>query len=557
MPGTPILAFPLVRGKEPDVAVPEASLGRSVTVSSRARVAIQRAREIAPGWTFPALVTAIFLIVGAFTASHHEMWRDEIQAWLLARDSTGPIDLFRHLKYEGHPGLWHLGLMPLTRLTWNPAIMQVFHLLIAAAAVYVFCAKSPFTKLQKALFAFGYFTLYEYSILCRNYGVGMLLLCLFAAMYQARAERPIRLSIVLFLLAHTSVHALIVTGALFGGLVLDYAAGSFADWKRAPLRRGRVWLALAVAVVGMGTSALQLNPPEDTGFAEGWKTTYDWGAAINATKLVTNAYLAVPEAKRGFWNSHRLGRKDWFAGDFYNDHRFGVALGLVALFALTLLTRPTAFAAFGVATLGLLTFFYVKYFGSMRHHGFLYLTMVFCMWVSRSAWAPTWRSWRVADTWLWRIGGLAFTGILAVQAWGGVTAVRMERDHVFSQAKALAEYIRDNGLADEVIVGHDSPAASTVLGYLRKEQFYYVKGQRFGSFIVWDTARKSGGTGSDVVAAARELADDTLIILNTSWPEDRHERYGVEELTRLTGATVGTEDYALYRIRSEEAESGP
>jgi hypothetical protein len=513
------------------------------------RAVVRRARSLAPDWVFAAAVTGAFLLVGAVTASRHEMWRDEIQAWLLARDSTGPIDLFRHLKYEGHPGLWHLGLMPLTRITWNPVIMQVFHLLIATASVYVFCAKAPFTRLQKALFAFGYFTLYEYSILCRNYGVGMLLLCLFAAMYQARSERPIRPAIALFLLAHTSVHALIVTGALFGGLFLDYAAQSLMDRDNAPLRRARVWASLLIVLAGMATSALQLNPPEDTGFAQGWKTTYVAADAKRATTLVTHAYLPIPEEKRGFWNSHRLGLRDWFAGEFYNDHRFGVALALVAVFAVTLVTRPTAFAAFGVATFGLLAFFYVKYFGAMRHHGFLYLTLVFCLWIARSAWAPRMRAWRVADKWLWRVGGVALTGLLIVQAWGGVTAIRMERDHVFSYAEEAARYIREHDLADHVIIAQQGPAMSTSLGYLRKDRFYYTSGERFGSFIVWDQARLATASDDRVVAAARELADDTLVLRNVAWPEESRKRHGIEELTRFTGATVD-EDYYLYRIRT-------
>ncbi|MCG9132637.1 hypothetical protein J5I95_13245, partial [Candidatus Poribacteria bacterium] len=82
-------------------------------------------------------LTFLFLAVGAFTASHHEMWRDEIQAWLLARDSTSIFNLFAHLKYEGHPGLWHLCLMPLSRITHSPVVMQMFHLLITGVTVYL------------------------------------------------------------------------------------------------------------------------------------------------------------------------------------------------------------------------------------------------------------------------------------------------------------------------------------------------------------------------------------------------------------------------------------
>jgi hypothetical protein len=43
------------------------------------------------------------------------MWLDELQAWLIARDSSSVIDLFKNLKYEGHPGLWHICLYLISR----------------------------------------------------------------------------------------------------------------------------------------------------------------------------------------------------------------------------------------------------------------------------------------------------------------------------------------------------------------------------------------------------------------------------------------------------------
>ena len=124
-------------------------------------------------------ITTLFLIVGGYGAAHHEMWRDEIQAWLLARDSTSVFDLLANMKYEGHPPLWHLCLMPLTRITHSPIIMQVFHLLIAATTVFLFTRYAPFHWIHKFLFAFGYFALYEYAIIARNYALGLLLITIF------------------------------------------------------------------------------------------------------------------------------------------------------------------------------------------------------------------------------------------------------------------------------------------------------------------------------------------------------------------------------------------
>ena len=84
---------------------------------------------------FPAGLTAAYALVLAFGLAHHEMWRDELQAWLPARDSADPADLFANLKYEGHPAPWCLLLMPPTGLTASLVAMQALHLVIASTTV--------------------------------------------------------------------------------------------------------------------------------------------------------------------------------------------------------------------------------------------------------------------------------------------------------------------------------------------------------------------------------------------------------------------------------------
>ena len=49
-----------------------------------------------------ALVSILFNLVMIF---HHEAWRDEAQAWLIAKDAS-IFELFNNiLSYEGHPCL--------------------------------------------------------------------------------------------------------------------------------------------------------------------------------------------------------------------------------------------------------------------------------------------------------------------------------------------------------------------------------------------------------------------------------------------------------------------
>ena len=64
------------------------------------------------------LYACVLLVYVLFNLSFilcHESWRDEAQAWLLARELSIP-ELFAQMSCEGHPCLWHLLLMPLAKL---------------------------------------------------------------------------------------------------------------------------------------------------------------------------------------------------------------------------------------------------------------------------------------------------------------------------------------------------------------------------------------------------------------------------------------------------------
>ena len=179
------------------------------------------------------------------------MWRDEIQAWLLTRDSASVFELFANMKYEGHPALWHLFLMPLSRITASPIIMQVFHLLIAATTVFLFVRFAPFNKIQKVLFSFGYFALYEYAIVARNYAIGVLLITIFCVLYKDRHRQFVWVGVVLLLLAHTSVHALIVTIAIGIALLCEYLYFYCCKENELPENRQHIWIGFVLIGIGI------------------------------------------------------------------------------------------------------------------------------------------------------------------------------------------------------------------------------------------------------------------------------------------------------------------
>lgn len=494
-------------------------------------------------------VTLLFLGVGAFTAMHHEMWRDEIQAWLLARDSGSVFELFRHLKYEGHPGLWHLCLMPLTRITHAPGIMQIFHLLIAGGTVYLFARFAPFNRFQKFLLCFGYFVCYEYAILARNYALGLLLITVFCILFKDRYKRFVWVGGTLFLLAHTSVHALILTIAVGTALCCEYIyryqLNTPPNAEAIENKRG-VWIGFALIGIGIATSVLQLKPPPDTGFAVAWKFAYESEHLIKVIKLISHAFLPIPEFSLNFWNAHEL-----------ETHGLYVALQvplcclLILCGALFLLKRPTALLIYLIAMFGLLVFFYIKYYGSMRHHGFLFITLLMTAWIHKDCPEIDLRI-NILNNVSERLFAPFFTLILICHFIGGITALTLEHRHVFSQAKETAAYIKANDMQDMEIIGEIDYAASTVVGYLERDQIYYVSGSRYGSFIRWDSSRVRDPSDAEMIQAARRLSAekerDILILLNRALNSGFHERYGFVPIAEFTGSIVADESFYLYRM---------
>ena len=492
---------------------------------------------------FALTVTAAFVFLAGWTAIHHEMWRDELQAWLLARDSASPFELFRQMKYEGHPALWHLLLMPLTRLTWSPEIMQVFHLAIAATTVWLVARYAPFPQPLRAMFAFGYFPFYEYSILCRNYALGMLLLVLLCLLWERRYERFLSVGLVLFLLAHTSVHALIL-GIVIGGALGVEASFRFTRLRDDPNVSLRVvWVGFAMIALGIVTSVIQMNPPADTGFAVGWRTTLDRADAENVVTIVTRAFLPIPNDHVNYWETHWL-------SSYYRLPLY-VAVGCVLLTALSVWRYPTLLAIYLGGTVGLLMFFYVKYVGAMRHHGFIFLAFFTVSWLGRVESAGDGRRLTV---WTRRYGTAFVALVLSAQVIGGWKAARLDWQHLFTNAPAAAETLRELGLDTLPIIGERDLELSAIVGHLEVRRIYYVRAERWGSFVRWDKARLSDAPDEKIVAAAERFRDDpeypnrvVIVMGRTLKPETLEGEPLLSKAAEvIEPSTVADERYFIY-----------
>lgn len=400
------------------------------------------------------LYSAILLVL----LLHHEPWRDEMQAWLLARDSGTLVDLWRNTRYEGHPLFWHLLLWVLSRWSTSPLAMQLLHAAVAILSAGIFLARAPFPRWVRGLWIFGYFPLYEYGVISRNYGLTVLFLWLALAW----RGKPLRLALALGLAAHASPMGVLLVPALAGVLL------SGEKHTRALLFPVAVsWLLAVVTCL----------PPADYEHARGLFFRWDSLRAYYVLRGLLTAFFPVFRPELHFWNNPAL-----FP---FSPPQVGLALFLATAFltafvALAVLAvgrdlRTLACYLTGLATLA--AFFYVKFPGAVRHHGFVLIWSVACLWLAAET-EQVGKPWRTAF--------FATTTLAALV--GAVTAARVDLVKPFSSAAMAArEVLRacDSGF----IVGHPDWAASTVAAYLPPGTVYYPTTQAPGSFIVWNLAR--------------------------------------------------------------------
>ena len=325
---------------------------------------------------FAAVVLLAYLPVAVFATVHHEMWRDELHCWLVARDSPTPWDVVHNRAYDGQPPLWYLLLWVLEKTTHRPVVMRVVHVAIAAACVVLFAWKAPFGRSLRAVFPFGYFLAYEYVAISRCYGLALLLALLVCVNHPRRAERPWTVGVLLALLALTTTVATCVVAAYTAAIAVDWAWGAVREGRRriadAP------WIPVACAFAGCLAAALCAWPPADSTV-----THVRWPTELPSDDGPTRVLVAlapIPRADFFFWNSNAL-----LSWEPFRPWALLVSALLAAWIVFVLARDRVAAVLFGVGVVLLVALFAFVYGGDVRHHGFIFVLFLMGAWIVRGA----------------------------------------------------------------------------------------------------------------------------------------------------------------------------
>ena len=258
------------------------------------------------GGTSPAraalwITFAAYVLVSGLTMARHELSSDEIHSWNIVKGSATFPDLIHNSRYEGHPPGWYMLLWPLSRLTHDPAAMQVLHGVLASCVALLILFRSPLPLAARLLVPFGYYFLFEYAILSRNYAIGVLLgcgICVLLGLKNKEGRFPYYL--LLFGMSNTHLLAAVLAGSLHLSVLLR---------MRQRGRPSRTIVAHAVlGAVVLFPSACFIFPPADSALnAASWRDKWTTQQVRVFAQAPLRSFLPVPAWwKAHFWNTQVL-----------------------------------------------------------------------------------------------------------------------------------------------------------------------------------------------------------------------------------------------------------
>jgi len=498
---------------------------------------------------------------------YHEMWIDELQAWMIVRESSSLVDLYRNMSYEGHPFVWYFCLYVLSRFTSSPYIMQIFHLLITTCVVVTFTKFSPFSLLQKFCFAFGYFSLFEYGVITRSYSLGVLLVFLFCATYCRNRKSYLLGSAILALLANIHVFALILSGVLSLLLLTD----ALADLKSIRQQRSIIFSPLAGAGLLISSwliAILQMTRPveseqfvhdnvvRETGLTEQIKY---FASTLNS---VWRSHVPVPmTGETDFWNTNIVTSNEFLPS-------FGsISLGdLIAIILSCVLVAATCFflskkpVVTGVYLLGTALVLSINYLYNceLRHFGHLFILALACFWITESK-LDSLRRYHPASlnqTKIAAAGSFFLSLLLSIQMIAGVYSISMDLLYPFSYSRTAAAYIRNNDLIDLPLIGEDRDASS-ISGYLNRPMYYLIR-REIGTFWKGTTpAIQSEPERIALIQEALEQLEEAQAVLVLTHPISL-SALGANTVKSLANfgqpLAISNEEFFLYLVQKENTE---
>lgn len=423
------------------------------------------------GYILP--LTVLYFALALIGILRHELFIDEAHHWLLARDSHSLAELFQNTRIEGHPLIWSLLLYGVSRFTADPLGMQLLHIVISTSVVWLFLRKAPFPIAFKVLFIFGYFILFEYNLISRNYILGILFLFLACSVFKDRNRKFMLICVFLALAANVHLMFSVPAFAFFLTLLFEHLQNGQVFKKDLLIGCGIFALGLAAILIQISStqSGWLLDPINQMPFGE---------RLVRGFGSLFKGLINLPDFRTlYFWNSNF----------FVNWNRPLAAVLALLAYLIPLLVflknRKTLFFIYA-ALIGAQVFFFVTQRAATRFQGMTYIAFIMALWIEnyyRPENYPLKN--RLVALKLTLLKNPIVYGILALQFISGIWAYAMDLRYPFTSAKDTVDYLKSEKLDHKEIIS--VTCDGTLLSAYLERKIWFLCDGGYQSFCHWDS----------------------------------------------------------------------
>ncbi len=475
---------------------------------------------------------------------NHEMWRDEYQAWLISTSSASLSDLFSNIRYEGHPCLWYLVLFGASKISSNVILMQGIHLCIAISTVYLIFRYAPFRTIEKVLLVSGYFFMYEYCIISRNYAISVLIIIILCITFQRNRPTGIVQGLLLFALCNTNLYGAFIAGVFFLYILIEiYENRSNSKYLVKSL------MPAAIIAIGFLLLYFQVKPASEMQYNEyyKWNRGFTMDHVLDTIAKLCDVYFPVPTLQV----AGSFGKNIITGASFIKSI---IAIACVVIASFSLKKNKPLLIAYLAGTIAILGVLYFNTHTSLRHEGFLFLLLVVVMWLFRGMLQSTNNS----DT----ITKKLFLFILVFQFIGGMVAIGKEIAYPFSNLEDAGRFAVKNEYEKADISGIPDYIISPFTAFTHKPVYAAETGTQI-TFIKWDDERKEDNSSLiQIFSRADSLVKNgmpkAVIVLNLGMVDSLQnpiDGFPINDTTEVTfvkkfdkPSLVADEKYFFYEV---------
>ncbi len=488
------------------------------------------------------IVFIIYVFVLSYTISCHELWGDEIPSWNIAKSSTSLYDLIRNTRYEGHPPFWYIILWTVSKFTHQVTYMQIPQCVIACLVVFVILFFSPFPLVTKIFIPFGYYFLFEYGVLSRNYALAVLSACCICIIMQRDFKYKIPLYYTLLLIM-SNTHLL---GMLLAGSLHLY----FLIWN-IEQKKGRKTIVLhfILGVITFLPALYFIVPPSDSASSLNyWIGRWDFIQQVKVIVLMPlRSFIPIPAWwNYNFWNTEVLIE----AQSKYSVLKFitpVIFLGTISLIFFILKKNKKCLTLFVVNFILNMAFAFIFPLITARYVGFTYIGFIAALWLYCYEIPLNGR-----NKWL-------VTILLMLQLIAGVFTISKDIQLPFSNSYRVNELLSKIPKSKKIIT--DYWALATVEAYTDKP-FYCLEMHREMSFLLWDTEFKTMYqapnhyvNGIKYLFQKRGMQEVYMISIHSpkkilEFDAEFFKSYQVELIDKKEGAIDRVSNVYLYQVKA-------